>query len=175
MGRHSFRRAFWLLLCASSSTNALVLLPTASGRSSRTSNKEHNKIRREAQTLPTAAQPATVAATAAAMMMMALVATPAAAAAGDISRGQQLFDANCAGCHLGGANFVSPERTLRQDALVKYGIGVEPASILSFVTKNSPRHQNLVFFRAEGGKLNPQQWEDVTTYIADQAQGDKWP
>jgi cytochrome c6 len=171
MGRpSSFRRAFWLFLCAFSCTNALVLLPTDSGRSSLTSIKEHK------QTLPSTAQQAAVAATAAAMMMMALVATPAAAAAGgDIGRGQQLFDANCAGCHMGGANFVSSERTLRQDALVKYGIGVEPASILSFVTKNSPRHQNLVFFRAEGGKLNPQQWEDVTTYVADQAQGDKWP
>jgi cytochrome c6 len=136
----------------------------------------HNEIQQEARTLRAAVQPAAVAATAAAMIMMALVVIPSpAAAAGDIGLGQQLFDANCAGCHMGGANFVSPERTLRQDALVKYGIGVEPASILSFVTKNSPRHQNLVFFRAEGGKLNPQQWEDVTTYIADQAQGDKWP
>lgn len=98
----------------------------------------------------------------------------AAATAGDISRGQQLFNDNCASCHMGGANYVNPDRTLKKEALVKYGIGLEPDSILSFVTNQSQRHKNLIFFRVEGGKLNPQQWEDATAFISDQAKGDKW-
>lgn len=103
----------------------------------------------------------------------ALIASATPAHAGNIDQGQKLFDDNCASCHMGGANYAKPERTLQQDALVKYGIGVEQPSIMSFVT-NSQKHKNLVFFRAEGGKLNPQQWEDVTTFISDQAKGDKW-
>lgn len=106
-----------------------------------------------------------------ATLMLLTSASPAFA--GDIVQGQQLFNDNCASCHMGGANFAKPERTLKKDALEKYGIGVEQPSILSFVT-NSQRHKNLVFFRAEGGKLNPQQWEDVTSYISDQAKNEKW-
>ena len=74
---------------------------------------------------------------------------------------------------MGGQNFVSPERTLQKDALVKYGIGTSQSEIVKFVT-NSQRHKSLVFFKVDGGKLNAQQWEDVTTYIADQASADKW-
>ena len=48
---------------------------------------------------------------------------------------------------------------------------LDQGSIQNFVTSNG-RHQNLVFFK--GGKLNPTQWEDVTTYISDQAIGEKW-
>lgn len=103
-----------------------------------------------------------------------VVSTSAAPAfAGDIAQGRQLFSDNCASCHMGGENYVKVERTLKKDALEKYGIGVEQPSILSFVM-NSQRHKNLVFFRAEGGKLDPQQWEDVTTFISDQAKSEKW-
>jgi cytochrome c6 len=161
IGSSSFG-AVWLLFCVPPRTlDALVLQ-----NNGRSLAKEVHQTGR----LSTAAVM-----TAATMMAIAAVLLPteSAVAAGDIGRGQQLFNDNCTGCHLGGANYVSPDRTLRKDALVKYGIGVEPSSIRSFVT-NNVRHQNLVFFRVEGGKLNPQQWDDVTTFIADQAQGDKW-
>lgn len=94
-------------------------------------------------------------------------------AAGDVGRGEALFVGNCAGCHAGGQNFVSPDRNLHKEALEKFGIGVEQPGIQSFFS-NSGQHKKLVFFKVEGGKLNPQQLEDVTTYIADQAAGDKW-
>lgn len=93
--------------------------------------------------------------------------------AGDIGKGQELFVTNCASCHLGGNNLASEKRTLKKDALENYGIGLDQPSIQNFVTNNA-RHKNLVFFRMEGGKLNPSQWEDVTTYISDQATGEKW-
>lgn len=67
----------------------------------------------------------------------------------------------------------SEKRTLKKDALEKYGVGLDQPSIQNFATNNG-RHKNLVFFRMEGGKLNPSQWEDVTTYISDQATGEKW-
>ena len=66
---------------------------------------------------------------------------------------------------------MNEKRTLKKDALEKFGIGLDQESIQNFVTSNG-RHQNLVFFK--GGKLNPTQWEDVTTYISDQAIGEKW-
>ena len=94
-------------------------------------------------------------------------------ALGDIGKGEVLFNNNCASCHIGGNNVVNEQRTLKRDALEKFGIGLDQPGIKDFVT-NSLRHKNLVFFRVEGGKLNPEQWEDVTTYISDQAKGDKW-
>ena len=94
-------------------------------------------------------------------------------ALGDIGKGEVLFNNNCASCHVGGNNVVNEQRTLKRDALEKFGIGLDQPGIKDFVT-NSLRHKNLVFFRVEGGKLNPEQWEDVTTYISDQAKGDKW-
>jgi cytochrome c6 len=156
--------AVWLLFCVSPRTlDALVL-----------QNNGRPLAKEVHQTGRLSADAAAAVMTAATIMAIAvLLPTESAVAAGEIGRGQQLFNDNCAGCHLGGANFVSADRTLRKEALVKYGIGVEPSSIRSFVTSNA-RHKNLVFFRVEGGKLNPQQWDDVTTFIADQAQGDKW-
>lgn len=113
-------------------------------------------------------------ATVASIALATTASVPSAAwAVGDVGRGEQLFVGNCASCHIGGSNLVKEERTLKQDALVKFGIGTDQPSIQAFVT-NSQRHKNLVFFRVEGGKLNEQQWQDVTTYISDQASGDKW-
>ena len=99
---------------------------------------------------------------------------PTAAADADVLRGQQVFDANCASCHLGGANFVNEKRTLQKEALTSFGVGIEASSIHKFLTQDSQRHKSMVFFRAEGGKLTPEQWGDVASYVADQAQGDKW-
>jgi len=99
---------------------------------------------------------------------------PAAAlAGGDVGKGEQLFVGNCAGCHIGGSNLVNEKKTLQKEALLEYGIGLDQPSIKKFVT-NSLQHKKLVFFRVEGGKLTDDQWEDVTTYIADQANGEKW-
>jgi cytochrome c6 len=102
-----------------------------------------------------------------------LVSLASPASAGDIGRGEILFTGNCASCHMGGTNVVNEQRTLKKDALEQFGIGLDQPGIQTFVT-NSMRHKNLVFFRVEGGKLTPSQWEDVTTYISDQAKGDKW-
>ena len=102
-----------------------------------------------------------------------MLANPSPAAAGDVGRGQQLFDMNCASCHGGGNNYVKEQKTLKRDALEKFGVGVEQKGIQDWVTK-SQQHKNLVFFKMDGGKLNEQQWEDVTTYVADQASGEKW-
>ena len=107
------------------------------------------------------------------LLAASILIVPAPAVAGDIGKGNELFTNNCASCHIGGSNLVNEKRNLRADALEKYGIGLDQESIQNFVTNNA-RHKNLVFFKMEGGKLNPTQWEDVTAYISDQAIGGKW-
>ena len=102
-----------------------------------------------------------------------VVLLPAPAFAGDVGKGTQLFINNCAGCHIGGSNLVNEKRTLKKEALLEYGVGMDPASIKEFLT-NSLQHKKLVFFRVEGGKLTGDQWEDVATFISDQANGEKW-
>jgi cytochrome c6 len=121
--------------------------------------------------------PSTVAQTATAAAIVALTlltTTPAMAAAGNVGRGEAIFISNCASCHAGGQNFINDQRTLKQDALVKFGVGTDQPSLLNFVTQQSARHKTMVFFRAEGGKLTPEQWEDVTEYVSDHATGNKW-
>lgn len=107
------------------------------------------------------------------MLSLPPPASAATISGGDIGKGEQVFVNNCAGCHMGGNNFANEKRTLKKEALLQYGVGLDQPSLERFVT-NSLVHQKLVFFKAEGGKLTPDQWEDVTTYIADQASGDKW-
>ena len=115
-----------------------------------------------------------VAATSTLLIMGHVMSFPSSAfGLGDIGKGEVLFKNNCASCHIDGTNLVNVQRTLKRDALEKFGIGLDQPSIKNFVTNNM-RHKNLVFFRVEGGKLNDEQWEDVTTYISDQAKGDKW-
>ena len=124
---------------------------------------------------PSKSMPTSVVAAASTLLIIGhVVAFPSSAfALGDIGKGEVLFKNNCASCHIDGSNLVNVQRTLKRDALEKFGIGLDQPSIKNFVTNNM-RHKNLVFFRVEGGKLNDDQWEDVTTYISDQAKGDKW-
>jgi cytochrome c6 len=103
----------------------------------------------------------------------AVVQCPAPASAGDVGKGEQLFANNCAGCHIGGSNLVNEKKTLKKEALLQYGVGLDPASIKGFLT-NSLQHKKLVFFRVDGGKLTEDQWEDAATYVSDQATGEKW-
>jgi Cytochrome c. len=42
--------------------------------------------------------------------------------AGDAAKGAKLFSANCAACHIGGGNVVVSAKTLKKEALEKYGM-----------------------------------------------------
>merc|ERR1711963_834859 len=83
--------------------------------------------------------------------------TPAAVAA-DADAGAAVFASNCASCHAGGNNLVSPDKKLKKEELQKYG-KYEPAQIVAQVTKGNGS------MPAFGSKLNPEDIQDVAAYV----------
>eukprot|EP00527_Entomoneis_sp_CCMP2396_P007161 CAMPEP_0198142106 /NCGR_PEP_ID=MMETSP1443-20131203/4994_1 /TAXON_ID=186043 /ORGANISM="Entomoneis sp., Strain CCMP2396" /LENGTH=118 /DNA_ID=CAMNT_0043805057 /DNA_START=358 /DNA_END=714 /DNA_ORIENTATION=+ len=100
-------------------------------------------------------------------------ASAAVVVVGDVNRGQELFDLNCASCHMGGKNYIKPQKTLEQDSLNKFLGGADQSTIENFV-KTSQQHKNLVFFKMPGGKLTAVDYTDVTSFVSDQAMNNKW-
>ena len=93
-------------------------------------------------------------------------------AAGDVARGQELFEMNCNGCHMGGQNFVKPKKTMQAEALQKFLGGTDQPTLEKFV-KNS-MHPLQAYPKMPGGKMMDQDWTDVTAYVSDQAINNKW-
>jgi cytochrome c6 len=91
------------------------------------------------------------------------------ALAADVAQGQVLFQANCAGCHAGGNNYVSEPRTLRKDALQTYRGTVDATAIQAFVQTGMP-HRLLPMKTA----MDDTGYGDVVAYVLDQALGEKW-
>ncbi|WP_341530983.1 c-type cytochrome [Nostoc sp. UHCC 0302] len=89
--------------------------------------------------------------------------TPAFAA--DTASGAKVFSANCASCHAGGKNLVQAPKNLKKEALEKYGL-YSAEAIISQVTKG----KNAM--PAFGGRLKPNQIEDVAAYVLEQADKD---
>lgn len=85
------------------------------------------------------------------------------ALAGDAAKGAQVFAANCAACHMGGKNVVNPAKTLSKADLEKYDMFSEEA-IVTQATKG----KNAM--PAFGGRLKPEQLQDVAAYILDKAE-----
>lgn len=85
------------------------------------------------------------------------------ALAGDATSGAKVFSANCAACHMGGRNVVMADKTLKPDALEKYGI-----NSLEAIENQVTNGKNAM--PAFKGKLNPAQIEDVATYVLNQAE-----
>jgi cytochrome c6 len=101
--------------------------------------------------------------------LVAIVATvmfsmPAYAA--DAAAGAKVFAANCAACHAGGRNAVNPPKTLQQADLDKYGMASAEAVIKQVTLGKAP-------MPAFGGKLQPEQIENVAAYVLAQA-GKGW-
>lgn len=84
------------------------------------------------------------------------------ALAADTVNGAKIFSANCAACHAGGRNLVQAQKTLKKGDLEKYGMYSQEA-IISQVTKG----KNAM--PAFGGRLKPEQIEDVAAYVIAQA------
>lgn len=85
------------------------------------------------------------------------------AQAADLAEGAKLFGTNCAACHAGGLNRVAAAKTLRLDALEKYGMNsVEAITYQIIKGKNA--------MPALGKKLNAEQIENITYYVLDQAE-----
>ena len=85
------------------------------------------------------------------------------ALAGDAASGQRVFSANCAACHAGGNNVVNPAKTLKKEALEKYGM-----NSLEAITYQVNNGKNAM--PAFKGRLTDAQIEDVATYVLSQAE-----
>ena len=53
------------------------------------------------------------------------------AAEGDITRGKEIFEGTCRGCHMGGNNFIKEKKTLKKDALEQF-VGLDQENIEAF-------------------------------------------
>ena len=84
------------------------------------------------------------------------------AQAGDAAAGKGIFAANCAACHIGGGNAVMPQKTLKKEALEKYGM-YSADKIITQVTNGNGAMPRF------GGRLNPAQIENVAAYVLEQA------
>jgi cytochrome c6 len=87
--------------------------------------------------------------------------TPPALAA-DAAAGAKVFNANCAACHMGGKNVVMAPKTLKKEALEKYGM----ASSEAITTQVTNGKGAMPSFKS---KLTPDQIADVAAYVLAQA------
>ena len=87
----------------------------------------------------------------------------APALAGDAAAGASIFSANCAMCHAGGKNTVNPSKTLAKADLEKYG----KDSIEAIIAQVTNGAGAMPSFK---GRLNPEQIENVATYVLSQAE-----
>ena len=80
--------------------------------------------------------------------------------AANVGNGEQVFNANCAACHAGGANVIMPEKTLEKEALDQYlAGGRSEKSVITQVTNG----KNAM--PAFGGRLSDDDIADVAAYV----------
>jgi cytochrome c6 len=83
--------------------------------------------------------------------------------AANIANGSQIFELNCAGCHINGGNIVRRGKNLKKQALKKYGMDSIEA-IASIVTNGK---NNMSAYK---DRLSEQQIKEVATYVLEQAE-----
>lgn len=81
----------------------------------------------------------------------------------DINNGAKIFNANCSACHVGGNNVIISSKTLKKEALEKYGMASAEA-IKAQVTNG---RNAMPAFRS---RLNETQIEDVAAFVLSQAE-----
>ena len=87
----------------------------------------------------------------------------------DLDEGQQLFSQNCNACHAGGNNVINAEKTLKLDALEKYGKATIDA-IISQVTNG----QNAAGMPAFGDRFSEEEISNIAHFVLDQAKQNSW-
>ena len=85
--------------------------------------------------------------------------------AADAASGAKVFSANCASCHAGGKNLVQANKTLKKDALEKFGM----YSAEAIITQVTNGKNAMPAFKS---RLKPNQIEDVAAYVLGQADKD---
>lgn len=83
--------------------------------------------------------------------------------AADLANGAKIFNANCSACHIGGNNVIIANKTLKKEALEKYGMN----SLEAVKTQVSKGKNAMPAF---SGRLSESQIEDVASYILEQSQ-----
>lgn len=96
-------------------------------------------------------------------IVLAEVALTFPAHAADLANGAKIFNANCSACHIGGNNVIIANKTLKKEALEKYGM-----KSLDAVKAQVSKGKNAM--PAFSGRLSESQIEDVASYILEQAQ-----
>lgn len=82
--------------------------------------------------------------------------------AADLNNGAKIFNANCSACHVGGNNVIIANKTLKKEALEKYGM-----DSLEAIKTQVAKGKNAM--PAFGSRLSPEQIEDVATYVLEQS------
>ena len=83
--------------------------------------------------------------------------------AGEVANGAKLFNANCSACHMGGNNVIISSKTLKKEALDKYGM-----TSLDAIKNQIMNGKNAMpSFRS---RLDDDQIEDIANYVMTQSQ-----
>lgn len=82
--------------------------------------------------------------------------------AANLSNGEKIFNANCSACHVGGNNVIIANKTLKKEALEKYGM-----FSLEAIKNQVAKGKNAM--PAFGARLRIDQIEDVATYVLEQS------
>jgi cytochrome c6 len=90
--------------------------------------------------------------------------TPPANAA-DTLNGGNIFEANCAGCHINGGNIIRRGKNLKVKALKKYGM--DSVEAIALIVANGKNNMS-----AYKDRLTEQQIQDVAAYVLEQAEKD---
>jgi len=79
--------------------------------------------------------------------------------------GEELFQANCSVCHLGGNNIIIPEKNLKKETLKENGMN--NISAISYQIVNGKNGMP-----AFGGRLSQKEIEEIGNYILEKAETD---
>lgn len=89
------------------------------------------------------------------------VSSPAVAA--DLHSGSKIFNANCSACHMGGNNVIISGKTLKKEALEKYGM----YSLEAIKTQVMNGKNAMPAFKS---RLTPMQIENVASFVLGQSE-----
>jgi cytochrome c6 len=90
---------------------------------------------------------------------------PAIAEAANLANGAKIFNANCSACHVRGNNIIINSKTLKKEALERYGM----YSLEAIKTQVTQGKNAMPSFNS---RLNPDQIEDVAAYVLSQSAKD---
>nr|YP_010952332.1 cytochrome c553 [Gloiopeltis furcata]WMP14001.1 cytochrome c553 [Gloiopeltis furcata] len=83
--------------------------------------------------------------------------------AADLDAGEQVFNANCSACHVGGNNAIMPDKTLKKDVLED-----NQMNNVTAITTQVTNGKNAM--PAFGGRLTDEDIDNVANYVLSQSE-----